>query len=72
LSLPWRWQRNAIFGRRAKLIGLKNKVDIGLSAPGYQFHGLKPPVKLQFLRHDISEKEESTNGEYDVDISKYF
>ncbi len=39
---------------------------------GHQFHGLKLPAKLQLLRQDITEKEETTNGEYDVDITRYF
>jgi hypothetical protein len=44
----------------------------GLDSRGYQFHGLKIPAKLQLLRQDIMEKEETTNGEYDIDITRYF
>jgi hypothetical protein len=43
-----------------------------LTARGYQFHGLKIPAKLQLLRQDIMEEEETTNGEYDLDITRYF
>ena len=41
-----------------------------LTALGYEFHGLKLPAKLQLVRQDIMEKEESTNGEYEVDITR--
>jgi hypothetical protein len=50
----------------------EKQVDSDLTTRGYQFQGLKLPAKLQLLRQDITEKEESTNGEYDVDISRYF
>ena len=50
----------------------EEQVDADLTARGYQFHGLKLPAKLQLLRQDITEKEETTNGEYDVDITRYF
>jgi hypothetical protein len=43
-----------------------------LDARGYQVHGLKLPAKLQLLRQDITEKEETANGEYEVDLSRYF
>jgi hypothetical protein len=33
---------------------------------------LKLPAKLQLLRQEITEKEEMTNGEYDIDIARYF
>jgi hypothetical protein len=33
---------------------------------------LKLTAKLQLLRQDIMEKEETTNGEYEVDITRYF
>jgi hypothetical protein len=33
---------------------------------------LKLQAKLQLLRQDITEKEETTNGEYEVDLSRYF
>jgi hypothetical protein len=39
---------------------------------GYKFDGLKLLAKLQLLRQDIMEKEESMNGEYKIDITKYF
>jgi hypothetical protein len=50
----------------------EEQVDAELTARGYQFHGLKLPAKLQLLRQDITEKEETTNGEYEVDLSRYF
>jgi hypothetical protein len=50
----------------------EEQVDADLTARGYQFQGLKLPAKLQLVKQDIMEKEESTNGEYDVDITKYF
>jgi hypothetical protein len=43
-----------------------------LTAREYQFHGLKLAAKLQLLRQDIMEKEETTNGEYEVDMTRYF
>jgi hypothetical protein len=43
-----------------------------LTAQGYQFHGLKLPAKLQPIRQDLTEKEDSTNGEYDIDKAEYF
>jgi hypothetical protein len=33
---------------------------------------LKLAAKLQLIRQDIMEKEETTNGEYEVDMTKYF
>ena len=48
------------------------QVDVELTARGYQFHGLKLPAKLQLLRQDMMEKEETINGEYDIDITRYF
>jgi hypothetical protein len=48
------------------------QVDADLTARGYQFHSLKLAAKLQLLRQDIMEKEETTNGEYEVDMTKYF
>jgi hypothetical protein len=30
------------------------------------------PAKLQLVRQDITEKEDSTNGEYEIDTAKYF
>jgi hypothetical protein len=33
---------------------------------------LRLPAKLQLLRQDITEKEETTNDEYKVDLSRYF
>jgi hypothetical protein len=52
----------------------EEQVDTNLAARGYQFHGVKLPSKLKLLRQDITEKEATTNGEYNVvlDISKYF
>jgi hypothetical protein len=51
----------------------EEQVDAELTARGYQeFHGLKLPAKLQLLRQDITEKEETTNGEDEVDLSRYF
>ena len=50
----------------------EEQVDAELTARGYQFHGLKLPAKLQLLRQDITEKEETSNGEYEVDTTKYF
>jgi hypothetical protein len=43
-----------------------------LTAQGYQFHGLKLAAKLQLIRQDIMEKEETANGEYEVDMTRYF
>jgi hypothetical protein len=48
------------------------QVDADLTAQGYQFHGMKLAAKLQLLRQDIMEKEETTNGEYEVDMTRYF
>jgi hypothetical protein len=50
----------------------EEQVDTDLTSRAYAFEGLKLPAKLQLLRQDIKEKEESTNGEYDIDITKYF
>jgi hypothetical protein len=50
----------------------EEQVDAELTARGYQFHGLKLPAKLQLLRQDIREKEETASGEYEVDLSRYF
>jgi hypothetical protein len=50
----------------------EEQVDANLTSRGYVFVGLKFPAKLQLLRQDIMEKEESTNGEYIIDITKYF
>jgi 50S ribosomal subunit-associated GTPase HflX len=50
----------------------KEQIDAGLTLPGYVFIGLKLAAKLQLLRQDLTEKEESTNGEYDIDITNYF
>jgi hypothetical protein len=41
-----------------------------LIAQGCQFHELKLPAKVQLMRQDTKEKEESTNDEYNVDIVK--
>jgi hypothetical protein len=49
-----------------------DQVGAHLTAREYQFHGLKLPAKLQLLRQDITEKEEMTNVEYAVDITRYF
>jgi hypothetical protein len=49
----------------------EEQVDAGLTAPEYQFHGLKHPAKLQLLRQDVTEKEETIDGEYNVDILRY-
>jgi hypothetical protein len=35
----------------------EERVDVDLTARGYQFHGLNHPAKLQLLRQDITEKE---------------
>jgi hypothetical protein len=32
---------------------------------------LKLPAKLQLIRQDVTEKEDSMNGEYDIDTAKY-
>ena len=50
----------------------EEQVDADLTARGYQLHGLKLAAKRQLLRQDIMEKEETTNGEYKVDMTKYF
>jgi hypothetical protein len=50
----------------------KKQVDANLTSHGYQFDGLKLPAKLQLLRQDITEKKENMNGEYNIDITKYF
>jgi hypothetical protein len=49
----------------------EEQVDANLTAQGYQFHGLKVAAKIQLLRQDIIEKEETMNGEYEVDMTKY-
>jgi hypothetical protein len=42
---------------------LEEPIDANLTAQGYGFYGLKKhTAKLQLLRQDIIEKEESTNG----------
>jgi hypothetical protein len=50
----------------------EEQVDADLTDRGYQFHGLKLAAKLQLIRQDIMEKVETTNGEYEVDMTKYF
>jgi heme oxygenase len=50
----------------------KEQVDANLTSRGYISIGLKLPAKLQLLRQDITEKEESTKGEHGIDITKYF
>jgi hypothetical protein len=50
----------------------EEELDADLTARGYEFQGLKMPAKLQLVRQDIMEKEDSTNGEYEVDTTKYF
>jgi hypothetical protein len=50
----------------------EEQVDANLTAQGYQFHGLKLPAKLQLLRQDIMKKEETINGEHNIDITHYF
>ena len=50
----------------------EEQVDADLTARGYQFHGLKFPAKLQLLKQDITEKEETTKDEYDIDTTRYF
>jgi uncharacterized protein YfkK (UPF0435 family) len=51
----------------------EEQAEAGLTAREYQeFHCLKLPAKLQLLRQDILEKEETTDGEYEVDITRYF
>jgi hypothetical protein len=50
----------------------KEQADADLTARGYQFHGLKLAAKRQLLRQDIIEKEETTNGECEVDMTRYF
>jgi hypothetical protein len=47
-------------------------VNADLTSRGYEFQGLKMPAKLQLVRQDITEKEDSTNGEYEIDTAKYF
>jgi hypothetical protein len=50
----------------------EEQVEANLTARGYQFHSLKLAAKLQLLRQDyIMEKEETTNGEYEVDMTQY-
>jgi hypothetical protein len=49
----------------------EDQVDAGLTARGYQFHGLKLAAKLQLLRQDNVEKEETKNCEYEVDMTQY-
>jgi hypothetical protein len=51
----------------------EEQVVADLKARGYQFqHSLKLAAKPQLLRQDIMEKEETTNGEYEVDMTQYF
>jgi hypothetical protein len=48
------------------------QIDANLTSGRNHFHGLKPPEQIQLLRQNIREKEEGTNGEYDVDMTRYF
>jgi hypothetical protein len=50
----------------------EEQFDADLTARGYQFHGLKLAAKLQLIRQNIMEKDETTNGEFEVDMTKYF
>ncbi len=50
----------------------EEQVDAALTARGYEFQGLKMPAKLQLVRQDRMEKEDSTNGEFEVVTTKYF
>jgi hypothetical protein len=50
----------------------EEQVYADLTARGYKFNGLKLAAKLQLIRQDIMEKEETTNDEYEVDMTKYF
>jgi hypothetical protein len=47
-------------------------VKADLTSRGYEFQGLKMTAKLQLVRQDIAEKEDSTNGEYEIDTAKSF
>jgi hypothetical protein len=52
---------------------LKEQLDAGLAAGGYQFNGFKLPAKLQLLnKQNTTEKEVMTNGESEGDILRYF
>ncbi len=52
--------------------GQEEQVDTDLIAQRCHFNSLKLPAKLQLLRQDMMEKEETINGEYDIDITRYF
>jgi hypothetical protein len=58
--------------KKDKVWRFEEQVDAALTSRRYIFIVLKLPAKLQLLRQDIMEKEESTNGEYGIDITKYF
>jgi hypothetical protein len=58
--------------KKVEVCRVKEQVDANLTAGGYQFHGLKLPAKLQLIQQDVTEREDSTNGEYDIDMAKYF
>ncbi len=58
-AIPWTWLQTST--TRYTFYTLLRK-----------FHGLKLAAKLQLIRQDIMEKEETTNGEYEVDLSRYF
>jgi hypothetical protein len=50
----------------------EEQVDADMTARGYQFHGMKLAAKLQLIRQDRMEKEETTNDVYEVDMTRYF
>jgi hypothetical protein len=72
-ALPALVRRTRLYSAQQRTAGKTGRPDVvNRQARGYQFHGLKLIAKLQLLRQDIMEKEETTNGEYEVDMTQYF
>ncbi len=76
-SATWNTPRttsiNTPTNRRLKQVESGNKQEFGEPIPEREsiLQGAEGNSR-QLLRQDITEKEESTNGEYDIDIAKYF
>jgi hypothetical protein len=56
--------------KKDELCRCEEAVKADLTSRGYKLQGLKMPSKLQLVRQDITEKEDSTNGKYEIDTSK--
>jgi hypothetical protein len=50
----------------------ENTVETALTDRGKPFVGLSLTEKLTRLKEEMQSKEESTDGEFDVDITKFF